>query len=102
MASSVVNRAYRVRALPCSGTPALAIRLEREQDRTMDVNNILQQLRDERAQLEQAIMATERLAVSGQSRRRGRPPKWLAEQRTEQQPLKKRGRPPGKKSTPTG
>jgi hypothetical protein len=67
----------------------------------MDVNKIRQQLPEERAQLEEAILAIERLAVSGQGRRRERPPKWLAEQRTEQQQPKKRGRPPGKKSTPT-
>jgi hypothetical protein len=65
----------------------------------MDVNKSLQELREQRAHLEEAIMAMERLAVSGQGRRRGRPPKWLAEQRTAQPPVKRRGRPPGKKNT---
>lgn len=68
----------------------------------MDVNKILQQLREERAQVEEAIITIKRLAVSGHARRRGRPPKWLSEERasqkTEQQsaqsPAKRRGRPP--------
>ncbi len=56
----------------------------------MDVTKILEELRQERAQLEEAIMSLERLA-SGQGRRRGRPPAWMAE-------AKKRGRPVGSKN----
>jgi hypothetical protein len=56
----------------------------------MDVAKILSELRQERAQLEEAIMSLERL-VSGRGRRRGRPPAWMAE-------AKKRGRPPGSKN----
>lgn len=41
---------------------------------------ILDELRRERAQIEEAIMTLERL-VEGRGRRRGRPPTWLAEAR---------------------
>lgn len=55
----------------------------------MDVAKILADLRQEREQIEEAILSLERLA-SGRGRRRGRPPRWMAE-------AKKRGRPPAKK-----
>jgi hypothetical protein len=57
----------------------------------MDVTKILADLRQERAQIEEAIISLERLA-RGRGRRRGRPPAWLAE------PPKRRGRPPGSKN----
>jgi len=44
----------------------------------MDVVKILAELRVEREQIEEAIMSLERLA-SGRGKRRGRPPKWMAE-----------------------
>jgi hypothetical protein len=56
----------------------------------MDVAKILTELRQEREQLEEAIMSLERLA-SGRGRRRGRPPSWMSE-------AKRRGRPPGSKN----
>lgn len=56
----------------------------------MDVIKILQELRQEREQIEEAILTLERLA-QGRGRRRGRPPAWLAA-------MKKRGRPPGSKN----
>jgi len=56
----------------------------------MDVTKILTELRQEREQLEEAIISLERLA-RGRGKRRGRPPSWLA------QP-KRRGRPPGSKN----
>ena len=59
----------------------------------MDVTKILGQLREEREQLEEAIMSLERLA-RGRGRRRGRPPSWMAELD------KKRGRPVGSKNKP--
>jgi hypothetical protein len=46
----------------------------------MDVNKILEDLRREREQIEEAILTLERLA-EGRGRRRGRPPTWLAEAR---------------------
>ena len=57
----------------------------------MDVAKILTELRQERVQIEEAILSLERLA-RGRGRRRGRPPSWLAE------PPKRRGRPPGSKN----
>ena len=51
---------------------------------------MLAELRQEREQLEEAILTLERLA-RGRGRRRGRPPAWMTE-------LKRRGRPPGSKN----
>ena len=48
---------------------------------------MLADLRVERDQLVEAIITLERLAA-GRGKRRGRPPKWMAE-------VKRRGRPPG-------
>jgi hypothetical protein len=56
----------------------------------MDVIKMLADLRQEREQLEEAILTLERLA-RGRGRRRGRPPAWMSE-------LKRRGRPPGSKN----
>jgi hypothetical protein len=57
----------------------------------MDVTKILTELRQEREQIEEAIMSLERLA-RGRGRRRGRPPAWMSEI------TRKRGRPPGSKN----
>jgi hypothetical protein len=59
----------------------------------MDVSKILEELRQEREQLEEAILSLERLA-RGRGRRRGRPPSWMVE-------AKKRGRPAGSKNKTT-
>ena len=61
----------------------------------MDVSKILTELRDERQQIEEAIVSLERLA-RGRGKRRGRPPSWLSEMTTPA--VKKRGRPPGSKN----
>ena len=58
----------------------------------MDVNKILVELRQERQQIEEAIISLERLARS-RGRRRGRPPAWLSAATP-----KRRGRPPGSKN----
>jgi len=58
----------------------------------MDINKMLAELRQEREQIEEAIMTLERLA-RGRGRRRGRPPSWMTE-------IKRRGRPPGSKNKP--
>jgi hypothetical protein len=58
----------------------------------MDVSKILAELREERQQIEEAIVSLERLA-QGRGRRRGRPPAWMAEATP-----KRRGRPPGSKN----
>jgi hypothetical protein len=58
----------------------------------MDVTKILSELKEERQQIEEAILSLERLA-RGRGRRRGRPPTWLSEMT-----VKRRGRPPGSKN----
>ncbi|HUO31977.1 MAG TPA: hypothetical protein VMU80_22345 [Bryobacteraceae bacterium] len=58
----------------------------------MDVAKILTELRQEREQIEEAILSLERLA-RGRGRRRGRPPSWMSEITA-----KRRGRPPGSKN----
>lgn len=62
----------------------------------MDVTKILAELRQERAQIEEAILSLERLAM-GRGKRRGRPPAWMAEVEAP----KRRGRPPGSKNKTT-
>jgi len=54
-------------------------KLEAE-DQSVDLMKILEDLRRERASIEEAILTLERL-VEGRGRRRGRPPSWLAEAR---------------------
>ncbi len=55
----------------------------------MDVHKILGELREERQQIEEAILSLERLA-RGRGRRRGRPPGWMVEATQ-----RRRGRPGG-------
>jgi len=59
----------------------------------MDIAKILEDLRRERVQIEEAILTLERLA-EGRGKRRGRPPRWLTD-------VRKRGRPPGSKNSTT-
>jgi len=61
----------------------------------MDVSKILTELREERQQIEEAILSLEQLA-RGRGRRRGRPPAWMSEIAA------KRGRPPGSKNKTAG
>jgi hypothetical protein len=61
----------------------------------MDVAKILTELKEERTQIEEAILSLERLA-RGRVRRRGRPPAWMSEMTA-----KRRGRPPGSKNKTT-
>jgi hypothetical protein len=56
----------------------------------MDITKMLAELRQEREQIEEAILTLERLA-QGRGRRRGRPPAWMSA-------IKRRGRPPGSKN----
>jgi hypothetical protein len=51
----------------------------------MDVAKILAELRQEREQIEEAIISLERLA-RGRGKRRGRPPSWLADARKRDKP----------------
>jgi hypothetical protein len=62
----------------------------------MDVQKILEELREERAQLEQALLSLKRLAA-GRGKRRGRPPAWISELKQKRGP----GRPPGSKNKRT-
>jgi hypothetical protein len=64
----------------------------------MDVTKILAELKQERQQIEEAILSLERLA-RGRGRRRGRPPAWLSAEAPP--PIKRRGRPPGSKNKTT-
>jgi hypothetical protein len=59
----------------------------------MNLTKILEELRQEREQIDQAILSLERLAA-GSGPRRGRPPAWLLAH-------KGRGRPPKSKENPT-
>ena len=61
----------------------------------MDVLKMLAEMRQERAQIEEAIMVLQRLSL-GQGKRRGRPPAWMAAAAVP----KRRGRPPGSKNKP--
>lgn len=61
----------------------------------MDILKMLADLREQRAQIEEAIIAVERMAM-GQGKRRGRPPAWV----TAASAPKRRGRPPGSKNKP--
>ena len=61
----------------------------------MDVLKMLAELRQERAAIEEDIIALERLAL-GHGKRRGRPPAWM----TAASAPKRRGRPPGTKNKP--
>jgi len=55
---------------------------------------MLAELRAQRDQISEAMVALERIAA-GQGKRRGRPPAWMTELKT-----KRRGRPPGSKNKP--
>jgi hypothetical protein len=60
----------------------------------MDISKMLEELRQERQHLEEAILTLERLAM-GRGKRRGRPPAWM-----KQTGPRRRGRPPGSKNKP--
>jgi len=51
----------------------------------MNLNKILEDLRREREQIDEAILSLERLAA-GSGPRRGRPPAWLKAQKTKARP----------------
>ena len=43
----------------------------------MNATKMLQELRDERDRIDEAIAAIQRLALANGQKRRGRPPKWI-------------------------
>ncbi len=57
--------------------------------RSMDITKMLDELRQERESIEEAIITLERLA-RGRGKRRGRPPAWLAEMRKQKPAAPKR------------
>src|SRR5712664_3735647 len=59
--------------------------------KNMDLTKALAELHEERDRIDEAILKFSRLAA-GAPKRRGRPPKWMAELTS-----KRRGRPPGRK-----
>lgn len=63
----------------------------------MDIGKILEELRTELQQVEEAIISLERMAA-GSGKRRGRPPAWLLSAREATPPVKRRGRPPGSRN----
>jgi hypothetical protein len=75
------------------GAPAAFAEKTRYSSR-IDTLKMLAEMRQERAQIEEAILVLERLA-SGHGRRRGRPPAWMT---AAANALKKPGRPPGSKN----
>jgi hypothetical protein len=66
----------------------------------MDVQAILKELRAEREQLDEAIIALQRMQA-GAGKRRGRPPAWMkaAAEQTQAASTPKRGRRPKAKAT---
>jgi hypothetical protein len=62
----------------------------------MDVLKMLAELRQQLQQVEEAIIALERMAV-GRGKSRGRPPAWMTAAKAAP---KRRGRPPGSKNKP--
>ena len=64
----------------------------------MDVMKMLEELRQEREQIEAIIYSLENLA-RGSGKRRGRPPAWM-KQSEAIAGAKRRGRPPGTKNKP--
>lgn len=68
----------------------------------MNITKMLDELRAERRNIDEAITVLQRLAANG-AKRRGRPPKWMSEARNGTQAIdepKRRGRPPGSKNQP--
>jgi hypothetical protein len=63
----------------------------------MDLTAIIKELIDERNLVESAILSVEKIAAQ-RSKRRGRPPAWMALLEGKTSGRKKRGRPPGKKA----
>jgi hypothetical protein len=59
----------------------------------MDIHSILAELRSEKDRLEEAILTIERLAAGSLTKRRGRPPKWLANVKADVAPSSAFGEP---------
>ncbi len=70
----------------------------------MDVPKMIAELQAQLQQINEAILTLERLAQGSTAKRRGRPPKWISEVRSELSPEPaapaKRGRPSKRTLTP--
>jgi hypothetical protein len=65
----------------------------------MEIAKVVQELRRELHQVDEAILSLERMAV-GAGKRRGRPPAWIAAAKDGPPVMaRKRGRPPGARKT---
>jgi hypothetical protein len=62
-----------------------------QEEVSVDIRKILEELREGRAQLQDAILRLERLAA-GKGRRRGRPPKWMTPVKRPEPRFKRPGR----------
>jgi hypothetical protein len=67
----------------------------------VDIDKIIEELRQERTNIEEAILTMERLAL-GRGKRRGRPPSWMAQTSLAEPDIKRRGRPLGSKNKNSG
>jgi hypothetical protein len=61
----------------------------------MDIGKVLEELRKQLHQVDEAILSLERMAL-GAGKRRGRPPAWMVA--AKEAPVRKRGRPPGSRN----
>jgi hypothetical protein len=61
----------------------------------MDIGKVLEELRKQLHQVDEAILSLERMAL-GSGKRRGRPPAWMVA--AKEAPARKRGRPPGSRN----
>jgi hypothetical protein len=66
-------------------------------EEALDINKILVEIREERKQIEAAIVSLQRLAA-GEGKRRGRPPAWMKDLKKPDTNAKPRGRPPKNKT----
>jgi len=76
----------------CLASRRLVPPLAEEYTWAMDLDKMLAELRAERDQVDEVILALQRIAA-GRGRRRGRPRAWVSN-------VKRRGRPPGSKNKP--
>jgi hypothetical protein len=63
----------------------------------VDIHKILEELRQERDQLDEAILSLERVAVGG-AKRRGRPPAWMAQAKSAEPKARQRAEAAGGKN----
>jgi hypothetical protein len=87
MDQSVCENSCFIFGIPNKILPESRIQMEEPK---MDIAKMLADLRQQRQQIEAAIVSLERVTLGG-GRRRGRPPAWMTA-------IKRKGRPPGNKN----